>query len=95
MKIINDGWRVGRGWSNIDHNHEYDYDTGVVVTPHGIVSVYAQGSDKYIHTSWIGFAFHGRWHCRRFHGKRYTPRGLARKARQFAREIAEGEADAH
>ena len=89
MEIRDDGIAVGKGWGDVLHNAAYDYHYGTVVTPHGIVIVYAQGDgNAYNHFSALDFVHGGRWHSRAFDGKRYTPRGLARKAKQFAREIA-------
>lgn len=62
---------------------------GEVVTPHGIVSIYAQGDGDHDSYSRLDLALGGRLYIRNFFGKRYTPRGLITKATQFASEISE------
>ena len=48
---------------------------GEIVTPWGIVSVYAQGDDEYTHHTRLDFVHGGRLHIRNFSGKRYTDSG--------------------
>lgn len=60
---------------------------GDVVTPFGIVSVYAQGDDIHSHITRLDFVFNGRLHLRTYR-KRYTVRGIKTKAYEFAKEVA-------
>lgn len=85
MKVIDDGWAVGNGYSVI-HNRTDSWNDGVVFTPHGIVRVFFYGN-----SSGLDFAFRGRVHRRTFEGKRYTRRGIVTKAKQFAKEIVDNE----
>lgn len=88
MKVHDDSMAVGRkGFSRLMTMKE-GWTDGDVVTPWGIVSVYAQGDDRYRHHTRLDIVHNGRLYMRDFHGKRYSPRGLVMKAMQFAREIA-------
>lgn len=60
---------------------------GEVLTPHGIVSVYAQGDDLHHYSSRLDYVVNGRLHMRNFNNVRLTPRGLATAARKFAAEV--------
>lgn len=85
MKIINDSCSIGGGWSNIKR-HGSDSISGIVITTQGIVEIYAQGNEEYIYASRLNFAWKGRMYLRTF-DKRYSPRGIVTKAKQFAKEI--------
>jgi hypothetical protein len=91
MKIIDDKFSVGRGFSRIEiiKNASGDYDLGVVFTPHGIVSVYAQGDENYTHLTRIDIVREGTTYVRNFNGKRYSKRGISKVAKAFAKEVFE------
>jgi len=78
---------IGSGFGRISRQREGWLD-GEVVTPHGIVSVFAQGDSTHDHYSRLDFAYAGRLYIRSFN-KRYSPRGLVTKAKQFSREVIE------
>ncbi len=62
---------------------------GSVFTPHGIVTVYAQGGpDSTPHTR-LEFIRDCRLYVRSFDGKRYSTRGLVTQANLFAKEVCE------
>lgn len=71
------------------HNNESGWTDGEVVTPYGIVSVYAQGDKENWHLTRLDFAHKNRMYIRSFR-KRYTHRGIVTKANRFAQEIVEG-----
>ena len=77
---------IGRGWGNITTRKE-GWTEGTVTTPHGLVSVYAQGDEENVYITMLDFAWKGRMHVRSFQGKRYSPRGIVTKAKVFAKEI--------
>lgn len=89
MKIINDSYKLGRGFSRIETNKTLsgEYDVGSVFTPHGIVCVYAQGDASSSSYTRLDFVRSGRHHMRNFLNKRYSKRGLAKIARAFAKEL--------
>lgn len=64
-----------------------DWHDGDVVTPHGIVSVMAQGDEINHHYTRWDFAHKGRLYMRTIH-KRFSPRGIVREAKKFAKEIS-------
>ena len=68
------------------HEHEKGWTFGDIITPHGIVSVYAQGDSKNFQLTTLQFAINERLYFRRF-GKRYTPRGIVTKANEFAKGV--------
>ena len=83
-------WAVGKcpfnrsterkeGWTDID-----------VITPHGFVTGYAQGDETHTHHTCLDFFYGGRVHTRSF-DKRYSVRGIATKAMQFAEETVREE----
>lgn len=87
MKQTDDSMKLGkRGYGRI--NTKNGYTDGEVLTPVGIVSVYAQGDDQNVPHTRLDFVFDGRLYMRNFIGKRYSPRGLVTKALEFADEIA-------
>lgn len=90
MKINNDSMSVGTGFSRIE-DRGWWLD-GEVATDYGFVTVYAQGDSNNFAYSRLDFIANGRLYMRTF-DKRYTARGLAMKARQFAREIVESSAE--
>lgn len=90
MKIYDDHMSLsGRSFSRTELRDSGGWIDGAVVTPWGIVLVYAQGDAVHVNNSRLDFAHNGRLHIRNFKGKRYTQRGLARVAAKFAREIVE------
>lgn len=82
------GYSIGKGRGRVSERKE-GWTEGDVVTPHGIVSVYAQGDDKNVFITRLDFAWKGRMHIRSFQGKRYSPRGIVTKAKAFAKEIVD------
>ena len=80
-------YSVGPGWSNIFYNREYDCLDGYVITPHGIVLATSEGDSTHEPYTRLTFVWNDRFIYRIFY-KRYSSRGLATKAKQFAREIA-------
>lgn len=89
MKIFDQNFKVEkRGYSRIEERRE-GWTDGEVITPWGVVSVYAQGDDTHAHHTRLDFVFAGRQWIRDFSGKRYSTRGLKTKAMQFAKEIHE------
>ena len=88
MKHNDDSMSLARrGYGRIEVRKD-GWTDGEVVTPFGIVSVYAQGdAENQPHTR-LDFAWNGRLYMRNFDGVRYSPRGLVTKAMQFASEIA-------
>ena len=90
MKVSDDRVSTGkRGFGRTENNG--GWIDGEVVTPFGIVSVYAQGDDEHLFYTRLDFAHKGTLYVRKFDGKRYSPRGLVTKAYEFAKGIAEGE----
>ena len=87
MKITEYDYAVGQGWNSVKDNPN-GWTDGTVKTPHGMVDVYAQGDDKHRHVTQLIFQSRGRVYVRTFE-KRYTHRGIARKAKELAREITE------
>ena len=90
MKIEDESRSVGNGYSRV-RKHAKGWTTGEVVTPHGFVLVSADGCDKVLHRTSLSIALAGRLHTRVFYNKRYTYRGIALKAKQFAKEIYEAQ----
>lgn len=91
MKVSDESYSIPRPRSRIAItrlNHGETYLEGDVLTPHGIVSVYAQGDKTYKKTSRLDFILDGRCYTRTFHDVRYSVRGLVTKAAEFAAEIA-------
>jgi hypothetical protein len=78
-------YNVGRGHSCLTDNR--GWTEGVVFTPHGIVEVYAQGDDVHRHSTRLRFFKDGYVYCRLWN-KRYSHRGIATKAKQFAKELS-------
>lgn len=60
------------------------WDEGEVITPFGIVSVYAQGDENNVHHTAMDFAFNGRFYHKSFQKRRYSQRYMVTKANQFA-----------
>ena len=90
MKVLEYSFSLGRRCINGVLRRSSGCDDGVVATPWGFVWARAQGDDRRVCHSSLRFVHGGRYHVRNFKGKRYTSRGLARKAKEFAREIALG-----
>jgi hypothetical protein len=78
----------------IRHFKEYGgYDEGYVVTPNGIVGVYAQrGETKRDYYTCLTFALDGRQYSRVYRRHYLTHRGLVTASTRFAREIVEAQA---
>jgi hypothetical protein len=64
------------------------YIEGSVLTPHGIVTGYAQGSDTESHHTSLSVIVNGRMYTRSW-PKRYSARGIVTLAARFAAEMAE------
>lgn len=88
MKIIDYNYGIGKGFGAIRVLKEGVTD-GEVITSHGIVSVYAQGDTDNPRMTTLSFVYKGRMYKRNFEGKRYSPRGIVTKAKQFAKAITE------
>ena len=71
------------------YENKNGFTDGCVATPHGIVKVYAQGGGKNFYVTNLNYVIGGRLFVRQFRGKRYSPRGIATKAKQFAKEVYE------
>lgn len=78
---------MGRDTFNWSEVRPEGWTTGCIVTPHGIVRVYAQGDDEHCHTTSLTIVHDGRLHSRDFHGKRYSSRGIVTVAKKFAKDI--------
>lgn len=76
-----------RGYGRVEVRKEGWMD-GDVLTPYGIVTVYAQGDAENVPHTKLDFVWRGRLHIRNFNGKRYSARGIVTKAMEFATEIA-------
>jgi hypothetical protein len=77
--------KVGAGWNLITARHGssgYVYFEGAVVAPEGIVEVYSEMQITSMHFVWNGRIYRRTWR------KRFSPRGLSRLAKAFAKEIA-------
>jgi hypothetical protein len=81
--------KIDRPFNRI-FRHPDGYLDGCVVTEHGIVQVYSQGSKLETPSTSLSFAFNGRFYCRSIN-RRFTSRGLVTKASDFAAEIVEKE----
>lgn len=90
-KYFDDGFSVGDGYTNWEPGLK-DYESGLSATPWGYVSIYIQGDHNYTAATVFRFVFNGRNHTRSYQ-KRFTRLGAARKAKDFAREITQGEND--
>lgn len=84
MKIYDDEFSVSGSFSGLEQMR--GWTDGEVITEHGIVSAYAQGGDEHAPLTRLNFAYKGRHYIRTFDGKRYSYRGIALKAKQFAAE---------
>lgn len=69
-------WELGTG----------NYDSGIINTYHGIVSVYAQGDEECSHSTSLRFVHNGRCFVRSWK-KRFSRRGIAMLAKKFSKEI--------
>ena len=87
IKVFDDSLSVGSGWSNLKEATG-GWTCGIIITGHGIVSAYAQGDKNSLYVTRLDFVFKGRFYMRTFNDKKYSHRGIATKAKQFAREIA-------
>ncbi len=87
----NESYKMQNTFSSISTNKEWNYEDGIVFTPHGIVHVYSQGDEEKKHRphTYIRFVYQGRMHIRTLN-KKYTRRGLAIMAGKFIREVSNG-----
>lgn len=67
-------------------SHGRTYLTGTITTRVGIMRVYSQGDKEAVHATSIEVVIGGRCHHRHWR-RRFTARGIARKANEWAREI--------
>lgn len=88
MKQFDDSMSLQkRGYGRVVVRRE-GWTDGEVLTPYGIVTVYAQGDAENSPHTRLDFVWDGRLYMRNFDGKRYTARALVTKAMEFATEIA-------
>lgn len=88
MKQFDDSMSLEkRGYGRIEVRKE-GWTDGEVLTPFGIVTVYAQGDAENVPHTRLDFVWNGRLYMRNFGDKRYSPRGIVTKAMKFAAEIA-------
>lgn len=87
MEFFDDSMKVQKDGFSRTEDRE-NWTDGEVVTPWGIVSVYAQGDENTTKHTRLDFVWGGRLHMRNFSGKRYSKRGIKTKAMQFAKDIA-------
>lgn len=86
ITVTDSSWRVYQRWSRLEVRE--NVTEGAVMTRDAIVKVFAFGGKA--PATHLTVCRDGREHCRWYKGKRYTPRSIVTKAKQFAREIAEG-----
>jgi hypothetical protein len=68
-----------------------NYDSGLKITPHGIVDITCEkpGPEfKYSEYTRLDFVYKGRLYMRNFRGQSFNRKKLAQLANEFAREIA-------
>ena len=83
MEIYNDSFSLKKPFGRIKE-HLKGWTYGEVVTPNGIVSVYAQANNFYL--TRLDFVFKNRLYIRSFK-RRYSHRGIITKANLFTKEI--------
>ena len=91
MKLTTDSMALcGRtiGRVTTERTNSGDYNDGCVVTPYGIVSVYAQGGGNSFPHTRLDFGLGGRLYMEQ-RNVRLTKRGLATAAKRFAKRITE------
>lgn len=88
MTIFDDKMAIKKPYGRIKTSPDGWLD-GEVVTPQGIVTVYAQGDEVADHYTRLDFVFDQTHYMRTF-DKRYTSRGIITKATQFVNEILTG-----
>ena len=69
----------------VKHPH-YDYDSGVICTPYGMVDAMMQGDDEHFHLTRLDMVVDGRlviWTWK----KRYSQRGAVTLANRMARSL--------
>lgn len=86
MKIFDDSLKINKCEGIISRNPK-GWSEGDVLTPNGIVSVYAQGDSECDHLTRLRFIRNGRIYFRTFIGKKYSNKGIVTKAKQFVDEI--------
>ena len=84
MKYLDDKVSAKKPFGRMRRNPD-GWTDGEVVTPNGIVSVYAQDDEKF-HLTRLDFAYEGTLYMRSW-DKRYSPRGIVTKAYQFTQDI--------
>lgn len=88
MKAQYEAFAVGRGWAHIEERGKEGarYLDGYVVTPDGIVDVYAQGDDINEKYTRLRFASRGVMHSLT-HPKRYARQKIVTLAKAFAKTV--------
>ena len=93
MKFNDDSFSLGnKPFGRIETRRLYGddpdvtYEIGDVITPRGVVSIYAQGDNLSFYTTQLQFAYENRLYSRVFE-KRYSPRGIVTKANQFTKDV--------
>ena len=76
-------------FQRLHRNREYNYVTGTVLTPLGIVEVYMQGDDRHKKHIRFDVVKNGKVYCRNYSytGNQPTMRGLARMAHKYIKEV--------
>lgn len=89
IKTFDDKINLPRSFSRIkiEKGNSSDWTDGEVVTPDGIVTVYAQGDNDSFYCSRLDFSHKGRLYIRHFNNIRYSPQFLVTAANRFAKEI--------
>jgi hypothetical protein len=90
-RIYDDSMSISRPDGRRVSVHKEGWTDGEVMTPHGFVTVYAQGDENNTYHSRLDFIWQGRLYMRNFQKRRLTPRGLVTAAARFADEIVEGQ----
>jgi hypothetical protein len=84
MQIKNDKWKIAQSISRIEHNREYKYKRGVIVTKYGYVSVYYEyGNQVQLDLSFMTGDVEYR---RSFYDKEFSDRSISIMAGKFAKE---------
>lgn len=87
-KTTNWNAKLTSPWNRV-WKHPDGYLEGCVITPHGIVAVYSQGSATETPSTNLTFVYGGRVYQRTI-PKRYTKRGLVTVANRYAGDVIYG-----
>ncbi len=96
MKTKINTWdmKISNSFSHIrEHKFKDDesYLEGNVVTPHGIVEVYAQGNKNISFVTSLHAVHNGRYYAKTFDKKRYSRTYMVTLANRFMKELIGGE----